>query len=103
MTTTEHVIRPRETERALMLFWNKTENESKEAKSSREESGWVKEWRKFSNRDTFLGSISSDIFVVSDEIGEGEEDIVVCLFGFFCGWLSLSNSQVSWSFSPIRF
>lgn len=96
-------MRPRATERARMLFWNKTEKESKEAKSSREESGKVNDLRKFSARDTLLGSISLDI-VVSDEIGEGdeeaEEDIVGCLFG----WLSLSLSAPSFvEFSPIRF
>lgn len=87
-------MRPRATERARMLFWSKTEKESKEAKSSREESGKVNDLRKFSARDTLLGSISLDI-VVSDEIGEGEEeaeeDIVVCWFG----WLSLSLSLCS--------
>lgn len=81
-----------------MLFWNKTEKESKEAKSSREESGQVNDLRKFSARDTLLGSISLDI-VVSEEIGEGEEeDIVVCLFGF-CGCLSLSAPSFV-EFSP---
>lgn len=39
VTMTEHEIRPRATERALILLCNKTEKESKEVKSSIDESG----------------------------------------------------------------